>query len=343
MGLDRVKTIEVRNIRNSLILLSLFILKANFSLKRLSIVMPYLNEGEEPYLTALNILETTRPGEVEIIAVDDGSNEPHTSPGILPQVRMFRNNMRRGSGASKHLGASMAQTPNLLIIDAHMRFRNDQWLQRIVDALEREPQTVFCTTCVQLTPENMEMDKARTKYYGANLVLVNNDNPDASIAAQIIEPKWAPEREGDEYEIPCVLGANYAVKAEWFGRIGGMEGLQQWGGEEAFLSLKSWRAGGACKLLKNVEIGHRFRKNATYVTPIYHMYYNKMLICRTIFPPEWAARLENCLPKNYEYKTAEYFLAVDEARISEMRSRYAGLFVRSMEEICERLHIPAPL
>lgn len=312
-------------------------------MKRITIVMPFLNEGTEPGNTIRSILDTTRPGEVEIIAIDDCSQHLQSDLSMFPDVRVIRNAYRIGSGACKHMGASMASTPNLLIIDAHMRFRNDNWVDQLIDALDREPQTIFCTTCVQLKPENMKLEEATTKYYGANLVLINTDNPDSTIAGQILEPKWAQMQSPEEYEIPCVLGANYAMKTDWFLRIRGMEGLQQWGGEEAFMSLKSWRAGGACKVLRTVEIGHMFRSHAPYETPIYHMYYNKLLICALIFPQHITDQLLSHLPNSFERQLAEQQLQAEGHRIAEMRSYYERIFSRSMEEVFVRLSIDLPM
>jgi glycosyltransferase involved in cell wall biosynthesis len=311
-------------------------------MKKLSIVIPFLNEGNEPAYTIQSIYDTCDASQVEIIAIDDHSDCNFTNLTKFPEIKVVRNPSRIGSGASKQKGADLAQTPNLFIIDGHMRFKKNNWLERLLGAIEKEPETIFCTTCVKLEAGQMEMSKATVKYYGANLVLVNTANPNPSIAEQIIEPKWAAEKPYDEYDIPCVLGANYAVSAAWFKKIRGMEGLQKWGAEEAFMSLKSWMAGGKCKIIKDIEIGHMFRSAAPYATSIHHMYYNKMLICYTILPTELSNKLLLHFPDTVEKQVAFHYIREDWKKIREMKVYYDGIFKRSIYDICSQLQIPMP-
>lgn len=48
-------------------------------------------------------------------------------------------------------------------------------------------------------------------------------------------------------------------------RLRGLEGLRNYGADEQFISLKVWCEGGRCTLLKDVVIGHIYRKRAPYL------------------------------------------------------------------------------
>ena len=312
-------------------------------MKKLTIIIPFLNEGQEPIRTIESIYNTCDSQLIDIIAIDDCSDHKLTDFSAYPEVKVLRNSNRIGVAVSRQIGAEMAQTPYLLIIDGHMRFRKDNWYTRITEALEKEPHTLFCTTCVHLTPDQMDMERASGKYYGADLVLVDPSQSDSIIASQIIEPKWAIEKEGNEYEIPCILGANYAVSKDWFLKLKGLKGLQKWGGDEAFLSLKSWLAGGKCKLIKDIEIGHMFRENAPYVTKMYHMYYNKMWICWTLFPDELSQYLIQLLPDNPQKHVAQTHISSHWSTILSMREYFQSIFTRPLKEILEHNNIAWPL
>lgn len=304
--------------------------------------MPFLNEGAEPARTIESIYDTCDPGMIDIIAIDDGSQWSLSDLSRFPDVKVVRNASRRGVAGCRQQGAELAQTPFLLIIDGHMRFRKDNWLDRIIAALEREPQTIFCTTCVRLKPEQMDMTRTPNKHYGAHLLLVNAPQFGDFVARQIIEAKWAEPREPDEYEIQCVLGANYAVTADWFNKIRGFQGLQKWGSAEPYLSLKSWLAGGKCKILKDIEIGHMFREAPPYLTQTHHMFYNKMWICKTLFPDDLTYRLLAFLPKGAVYDAAEAEIKADWRRVQEMRAYLQRIFTRSVYEVCDELGIWVP-
>lgn len=304
-------------------------------MKKLTIVMPFLNEGEEPLNTIKSIYATCEKEAVQIIAIDDCSTSTCTDFSEFPEVTVIRNAQRRGSGAAKHQGVLLAQTKHVLIIDGHMRFRNDGWLERITEALRREPTTLFCTTSVRLSKEDMQITEDKRRYFGANLVLVDQDNQHSTSAQQIIEPKWADEKPERDYEIQCILGANYAVNRDWFLKLRGFDGLQKWGTEEAFLSIKSWMAGGKCKILKDIEIGHMYREEAPYITPSSHLFFNKIWMCECLFSTKLSKYLRARFPATVERRVAYLDLNNRAQLLNEARSYYASIRVRSPDQICQ--------
>lgn len=311
-------------------------------MKKLTIIMPFLNEGDEPLKTIESIYRTCDTDFIDIIAIDDCSTYNYSDFSLYPKVKIVRNAERIGVASCRHMAAKMATTPFILIIDGHMRFRNDNWYERITSSIEKEPETLFCTTCVALSPSQMDMSKAGKKYYGADLKLIDESQKSSIIAGQIIEPKWAKEKPFNEYEIACVLGANYAMSVEWFLKIGGLQGLCKWGGDEAFISLKTWLYGGKCKIIKDVEIGHMFRDNAPYETHLHHLHYNKIFICMTIFPDKLGYYLSNILPNVRENDVARRNIGENWESIQKAKNHYSKTFVKNIFEISDQLGLDIP-
>lgn len=310
-------------------------------MEKITIVMPFLNEKEEPIKTAESIHSTADPNLFTILAIDDCSKEPIAFPKDL-KVKYLRNDYRLGSGASKHMGAMMAQTPCVFIIDAHMRFKDDNWLDRIIESVEREPQTAWCTTCVGLGYGTMTMEDHKGKYYGADMMFIDPRSSGNRPAREILEPKWRRVENAIEYEIPCILGANYAFSTEWFKHIMGMEGLKMWGSEEPFISMKSWMAGGKCKIRRDIEIGHKFRDDAPYATQIKYLVYNKIYMCRTIFPEDMGEKLINLMPQDQNFKAAMKLAEVNKKEMEAARTYYSSIFKSSIYDYANKFGFKLP-
>ena len=118
--------------------------------------------------------------------------------------------------------------------------------------------------------------------------------------------------------------------------------MQMWGTEEPFLSLKTWLAGGACKILTDVEIGHKFRNRAPYPTQIHHLLYNKIFVCRTILPDDLGEKLIRYLPQDSALQRAMQLIEANRKVIEEARAYYGRLFRRSIYDYCEQFNIQLP-
>ena len=302
-------------------------------MKDISIIMPFLNEDQEPQRTIDSIFETSNPKRFEIIAIDDCSNKP-SEIRECKEITYIKNENRIGVDACRQLGANIAKSPYLFIIDSHMRFPKG-WLSRIIDNIDSEKQTLWCTTCMGLGYGNMDLQRSRDPYRGADIVLVNAEN-------EVLEPKWRNVHGNGNYEIPCVLGANYGVSKAWFDHIHGLEGLKMWGCSEMFMSLKSWLAGGSCKINTDIKIGHKFRDNAPYSTNIWNMLYNKIFLCKTILPEGLGDYLISCLPQNVNFKRAIKEIKNNEKYIQEERSYYNRIFKRNIHSVCSEWKVAMP-
>jgi glycosyltransferase involved in cell wall biosynthesis len=304
--------------------------------------MPYLNEEKEPLETIKSMRQTADSNLFDIIAIDDCSDSS-VDLSQFSNVKQIRNEKRIGVDASRQKGIDLAETENVLIIDAHMRFKNDNWLNKMNSLIENSPQTLWCTVCLGLGYGTLDVNKHKGKYYGANMLFVDDNAKPDRPARECLEPKWASEiKSKNEYEIPCILGANYFFSKKWFDHINGWRGLKSWGSSEPFVSIKSYMAGGDCKITKSVEIGHVFRSNAPYRTQIADLVYNKIFLCKTILPKDLGNKLINYLPKDINFKKAIQEIDKNKEGIEKDKNYYKSIFKNSIQDYCKKFNAYLP-
>lgn len=103
-------------------------------MKELSIVIPFMNEGENLKRTLISIMETaTCP--IDIIAINDNSTDDYPYMELEKSfgIRMIENDKRIGPAACREMGISAIETPYLLTVDAHMQFYKNDWCNAITN------------------------------------------------------------------------------------------------------------------------------------------------------------------------------------------------------------------
>ena len=112
---------------------------------RLTLIIPFLNEGSEVRNTLHSIRECAAD-RVEVIVINDASDD-----GIdyASEVRPFRvsylvNKHRKGVAGCRDWGISLCRTPFFLLLDAHMRFYDGRWPERLVSLLEADDRVLLC-------------------------------------------------------------------------------------------------------------------------------------------------------------------------------------------------------
>lgn len=313
----------------------------------LTIVMPFLNEGDQVRDTVKSIYASPNSESIKTIAIDDVSGDRQAaqikeSLKEYPNARYIRNDVRIGVDGSRHKGVELAETNSILIIDGHMRFwENRDWTSKILDRIQANPQTIYCCTCLGLGYGADRIERHVGKYHGADLKLLTDQERDRP-CRNVLEPKWAMEKPEIEYPIPCVLGANYFFNREWFLKLHGLAYLRSWGTSEPFLSLKSYLAGGDCKINREIEIAHFFRPTAPYVTNVKDLIYNKIYVLKTIFPKEIEDGLMRYIPKDRNYEDAMRMIEADQRLIESEKQYYQSIFTCSVYNYCKRFGIEIP-
>jgi len=309
---------------------------------KLTIVMVFFNEKEEPYSTIKSIHETAPHDLFKIIAVDDCSTEETKDITKFENVTYIKNPKRLGSHASRHLGIMMANTSYILSIDAHMRFRNDNWCSKIISSLKKEPESVFGVVCGILFKDEMgrlfSPPSDKNKGYGASIELKKQGQKVSISAKEILAPRWYASPQPND-SLPCLLGACYGMTKLFYTKIKGFEGLKIWGSTEAYLSIKIWLAGGKCKLLKSVEVGHIFKKKKHFTLPPHFSLYNKLVILKTLFPQTLESKIRNYIPYSKHLEFAEMLLEQNEEYNNSLREYYSKTFPYTIYDYLEKFKI----
>jgi len=309
----------------------------------LTAIIPFLNEGPEVTNTVRSIRKFVGDS-IDIIVINDSSEDGYDYRRELSpyNVRYYFNKERKGVAASRDYGVTLCTTPYFILLDAHMLFYDSKWLERIVSFLKKDDRVLLCAQTKSLTKDEYghvnETSDVPTSF-GAYQPLVKTEYwPDIS---------WNNiERSPDHKEenIPFVLGAGYAASKRYWMYLRGLEGLIHYGSDEAYISLKVWREGGRCILLKDVVIGHIYRTKAPYKMHSDKQVFNSLLISLLLYPQSLrilsftGARLK--CPETY--RRAIGMLKAEEKHIRELKAYYRGIFTRSYRDISPQLKIVQP-
>jgi len=251
---------------------------------RLTIIMPFLNEGDEVANTVRSIREYAGDS-VEIIVINDQSDDgyPYRERLEGTGVHYVYNAERLGVAASRDYGVSLCKTPYFLLLDAHMRFYDDKWTGTICNLLKENDRRILCCQTRVLTlgrNGDVVWNKECPTTYGAYIPFDKKHYwPDIEWNCK------SGKSDSPTEPIAAVLGAGYAASKRYWERIKGLRGLKSYGSDEAYLSLKTWLEGGQCILLKDIVIGHIYRTSSPYKRYTEDEVYNSLAISYMLFPP----------------------------------------------------------
>lgn len=310
--------------------------------KKVTIVVPFLNEGDEPLKTTVSLNESANPDLFDIVLVQDS---PDPLPFIVPKeftnVKVLINGKRYGVAGSRMNGAKLAETPYIVLTDAHMRFDKNNWLETTIEALDANPRTLFAGLTRGVKDEKVDHNSGGG--FGCRLLMKNEQaaGVNASFDNILLSPKWLPEKPEIRYEIPCVMGAYYAMSKAWFDYIGQERGLHMWGGDEACMSLKTWLMGGKVIQMKDVVIGHKYRDQVStlpYMLYNWYKFYNNLYLVYTLFPAnllERAITHMKELPYPGDVKIAMKYAKDHADSILKDREEFQSKMVHDIDWFCE--------
>lgn len=251
---------------------------------KLTLIIPFLNEGDEVENTVRSFLNHGGAGRVDIIVINDCSYDSYPYMERLtaiPGVTYILNRERLGVAASRDKGVSLCRTPYFLLLDAHMRAYDDLWVTEIPRLLRENDRRILCCQNKALKVEAGRAVPNSTSFqtYGARLSF---DRYRLFPGIEWINEDMNPS--SDVETIPAVFGAGYAASKKYWLHIGGLKGLIQYGFDEQMISLKTWLEGGECLLLKRVVLGHIYRDKMPYTNTPYCMIYNSMIVGELLMP-----------------------------------------------------------
>ena len=249
-----------------------------------SVVIPFLNEGDEVKKTLLSLHEKSKL-QNEYIVINDNSEDEYDYSEIseIPNVKYVLNKVRLGVAASRDLGVNLASNENIILLDAHMRALNNDWDTKLLKRIENNKRAIYCCTCTPLLENDTTDD---TKNIFAGVLRFSGDH-----YKDILEAKWLKEyRTGyaENNEITCILGASYVFDKSYWQYLKGLNGLLTYGSDEVYISLKAWMEGGKCILIDDIVFAHKFRSDGKqpYFQSAIDVVYNKILISKLLLPVE---------------------------------------------------------
>lgn len=247
----------------------------------LTVIVVFYNEKEEVGNTVKSIRETAGCS-VDVIVINDGSDDGYGYEADLVSynVNYIRNAYNIGSSASKEKGVRCCRTKYFMLIDAHMRFYQKNWPERVLHYLDKNDQQLLCcqTRVLKKVSGKISVEDSK-KTYGAYVYLGTE-----SYIPSLLWNTSRPCHMSDEGQVPCILGAAYASSRDYWMKLRGLEGLITFGCEEAYLSIKAWLQGGGCRLVEDVVVGHLYKDTSSYSALSAKLIYNHLAIAETLFP-----------------------------------------------------------
>jgi len=246
----------------------------------LTIIITFLNEGDEVGNTLDSIISTavTNPN---IILINDASDDEYPYSNILLKynnVTYIKNETRLGVASCRNMGVNLCTSPYFLLLDAHMRFYDQGWDNKLIKVLNENHNSLICSQTKVLRKNNegnVYADVPSKQHFGAYI-----DPKDLSARWN----KYDICEQDDIIEIPCVLGAAYAMNKKYWEYLRGLDGLLSYGMDEQLLSIKVWLEGGRCLLIKKFIVGHVYRDVFPYHISNKELIYNRLLIAELFFP-----------------------------------------------------------
>ncbi len=251
---------------------------------RLTVIIPFLNEGEEVRNTILSI-RATAGNSADIIVINDASDDQYDYEGDLRdlQITYIRNSYRLGAALSKEKGVQLSKTPYFILLDAHMRFYDKGWVDYIIKELDQNSHRLLCAQTIFLKKEKdgeVSIHASSKVPHGAFLAFGSNKHvPSIDWNYHTGKIPFCVEN-----QIPSILGAGYISSKNYWNKIRGLQGLIHYGCEEAYLSIKAWMEGSGCYLLPNLSIGHIYRDTFPYKVYSFQYMYNHLFISELLFP-----------------------------------------------------------
>ena len=259
----------------------------------ISIVIPCKDDQIPLNRTVSSILLSTKE-PVEIVVCDDGSKEPITHP----DCKVVRHSNTIGVGAAIDTAVKNASGETIIISGSDMYYDDNGWLEKGIRLLDLDRKTVWSTGCSGYNEETGALNK--NIRYGCKMI-IKADRSDVMLSRRssfpedwkmLFRSKWYSKSEVKEnQEVSSLLGACYFIDRLWYYNIGGFRLHRYWGTLDSMLAMKSWLAGGSCRVATDIITYHAFSRSVSG-KPMDWFIYNKIMNVRTIFPEKEAELLD---------------------------------------------------
>lgn len=263
---------------------------------KLTIIIAFRNEGEEIEHTVSSIRATATTSPY-IILVDDCSDDSYDYQSIAKRYKCCYAKKRKSAGPAlaRESGVGICKTDFFVLMDGHMRLYDPGWDAKILNRLAIAPHSIICSSTTNIADSQSGKDFSGGSF-GAYLNFMPGEEYTLKWSTRALS---LPDNPEELQPIISVLGAFYATSKAHWRHINGLEGLNGYGFEETWLSVKTWLSGGRCYSLKNFVTGHLYRNNPPTKINLGKYYANQILMNHffTINPKDIAIFDQNLAQK----------------------------------------------
>ena len=269
----------------------------------ITVVIPTRNEDLLEWTIAGAVVTAGAP--IRVIAITDGDTREYRLPDYWPhgsRVTLVRNAAQRGNCACRDQGIELAGQGPVLLLDAHMSFREIGWAAPLADWSAGHPTALTCFIMVSLRRDNMRPHcPTHSRYYGCRTPYSDRDSQGKYNCFPV---KWGCSDEhkaslqaGKPTETQTILGGAYLLDAghylttlrrPWQHSLG-------WGTSEQTVSLPNSMLGHR-NYVYPMEVGHCYRDGVKarvpYASSLWHLYYNQRRLIEMLpLPADTRGRL----------------------------------------------------
>ncbi len=299
-------------------------------MKKLTLIIPFLNEGDEVKKTIDSVLPMAGT-DVDLILIDDASTDGYDYRSLArsSNTLFIQHAQRKGVAASRDEAISLSRTPYFLLLDAHMRSYTPGWANVLLGLLEAYEQAIFCCQTFPLDHTG-QLTSKNSCGYGAYI-----DFDDLSVKWNAVDT--VPQN--TLLPVGCLLGASYATSTRYWKYLKGLAGLRSYGYDEQLISLKCWQEGGSCYLIKEIAFGHIFRTlgQINYPMPKIDFIFNRFYLASLFLDETYQQGLFRKLPYPHPavIEMINKELRREKKHIDSQKRYYSSIFQRPFSYVKE--------
>ena len=256
--------------------------RGNNESNELTCIIPFQNEAHEIEKTVASIRGTAH---VNILLINDCSTDEYNYKKIADifECDYIETQSNMGVAACRDFGINHCRTEYFLLLDGHMRFYDMDWDIKLLNELKSHKNGIV-TGNTLIFDYDVNKDTYNGEYQwgykniSTRAAEVNMFNPGWEFTGTWTNKEFPGYEQDSIVPISCCMGAVYASNKTWWNKIDGLKGLEKWGQDEPYMSIKTWLAGGEVLLMKNFGVGHLYRSEAPYVVPNLQRLLNRVFL-----------------------------------------------------------------
>lgn len=104
---------------------------------KITVIIVFLNEGAEVENTLLSIRGHSQESDVDILLINDASTDNYDYKSIARRynAQYYVHTQRIGAASSRNEGVNLCKTNYFILLDAHMRIFQNDWVAILTNAL----------------------------------------------------------------------------------------------------------------------------------------------------------------------------------------------------------------